>query len=416
MIRTACSCSLVVCLALVLFGCANHPASGELADSIPWWRGNTHSHSYWSDGDACPEAIAGRYRELGYHFLVLSDHNTLSRGDRWFPMSETGSRPLREVHVAALTAKFGDGWVETRDQADGGREVRLKTLEEVRAVLEEPGRFILIEGEEITDSFENAEVHINGLNLAEEIPPQKGSSIRETIQRNIDAVIEQGQRLGRPVLAHLNHPNFRWSLTPEDVAHIRGERFFEVYNGHRGVENHGDAERPGTEEMWDIALTARLTELDLPPLFGLATDDAHSHHAPDLVSVPARGWVMVQARELTADSIIRALRAGAFYSTTGVTLVGTEHDFEGLRLSIRDEPGVTYETRFIGTRMRDGVAGSTGEVLAASAELHPEYRFQGDELYVRAIVVSSRLHPDPYAVGDRESAWVQPVVPERVSP
>jgi hypothetical protein len=34
----------------------------------------------------------------------------------------------------------------------------------------------------------------------------------------------------------------------------------------------------------------------------------------------------------------------------------------------------------------------------------------GDELYVRARVISSRLHPDPFAAGDMETAWVQPVL------
>ena len=34
----------------------------------------------------------------------------------------------------------------------------------------------------------------------------------------------------------------------------------------------------------------------------------------------------------------------------------------------------------------------------------------GDELYVRARVTSSRKHPNPFAEGDMEMAWVQPVV------
>jgi len=39
------------------------------------------------------------------------------------------------------------------------------------------------------------------------------------------------------------------------------------------------------------------------------------------------------------------------------------------------------------------------------------YRFRGDEIYVRARVLSSRPHPNGYAPADYESAWVQPVVP-----
>jgi hypothetical protein len=39
-----------------------------------------------------------------------------------------------------------------------------------------------------------------------------------------------------------------------------------------------------------------------------------------------------------------------------------------------------------------------------------EYRFTGDELYVRARITSSKLHFNPSVVGDMESAWVQPVL------
>jgi len=35
---------------------------------------------------------------------------------------------------------------------------------------------------------------------------------------------------------------------------------------------------------------------------------------------------------------------------------------------------------------------------------------KGDELYVRARIISSKLHPNPYAAGDRETAWTQPLL------
>jgi len=34
----------------------------------------------------------------------------------------------------------------------------------------------------------------------------------------------------------------------------------------------------------------------------------------------------------------------------------------------------------------------------------------GNELYVRARVTSSKPHPNPFAEGDHEMAWVQPVL------
>jgi len=37
------------------------------------------------------------------------------------------------------------------------------------------------------------------------------------------------------------------------------------------------------------------------------------------------------------------------------------------------------------------------------------YAFTGDELYVRAVVLSDRPQPDPTSAGDLQKAWIQPV-------
>lgn len=399
-------------LTCLLTACTTDPVSSlshESASGAHWWKGNTHTHTYWSDGNAAPEHVVDWYVRHGYDFLVLSDHNILSQGDKWFPISTEGRRPLRPEDVGDLERRFGPAWIDVRD-GEAGPEMRLKTLPELRARFERDGDFIMIQGEEITDRFEKHEIHVNGLNLDEVIPPQGGVSVRDTIQRNIDAVIAQGRAQGRPVLAHLNHPNFVHSLTPEDVASIQGERFFEVYNGHRGVLNHGDDTTVGTETMWDVALTLRLTSLRLGLLYGLATDDAHDHHGRNTTSRPGRGWVWVRAETLTPEAIVTAMRAGAFYASSGVRIRDFGSGDGSLWVSIDPEPGVTYTTEFIGTRVRDGAPVEVGAVLATSTALRAAYRLPEDVLYVRARVTSSRPHPDPFAEGDMETAWVQPVL------
>src|SRR5690606_16045897 len=97
--------------------------------------------------------------------------------------------------------------------------------------------------------------------------------------------------------------------------------FFEVYNGHPHVYNSGDEHHADTERIWDIVLTRRLAELQLPAMFGLATDDSHDYHnIPSRGSEPGRGWVMVLTEELSTDALIEALEAGRFYSSSGVNL------------------------------------------------------------------------------------------------
>ena len=51
--------------------------TGAPESDARWWRGNTHTHTLWSDGDAAPTQVVGWYARSDYDFLVLSDHNQL---------------------------------------------------------------------------------------------------------------------------------------------------------------------------------------------------------------------------------------------------------------------------------------------------------------------------------------------------
>ncbi|MAE28679.1 MAG: hypothetical protein CMJ87_06800 [Planctomycetes bacterium] len=380
--------------------------------TIGWWKGNTHTHTLWSDGDGAPEFAAHWYAARDYDFLVLSDHNILSRGERWFPVEESGR--LTPQRVAQLGQLFGPGWVQERTVA-GRREMRLKTLAELRTWFTGSNELLFIQGEEITDSFERRPVHVNGLNTVELIDPPHGTSVLDTMQNIVDAVAEQSERLGQPMLAHINHPNFGWGIRPEELAQLRGAAYFEVYNGHPGVRNWGDDTHPGTESIWDFANTMRLGELDLSPLYAVATDDSHHYFELALTqSNPGAGWIMVRAPELTPDAIINAMGRGDFYASSGVTLNDIQRDAEKLVVDIACEEGVTYRTEFIGTRRAAGgpnAIGPIGETLATSHTNPAVYDFVGDEMFVRAKVTSSRPHPAPFTAGDMESAWTQPCLP-----
>jgi hypothetical protein len=393
----------------------------------PWWRGNLHTHSHWSDGNDYPEMIADWYKTHGYHFLALSDHNILSDHERWISVAQSKGGQLA---FDKYLARFGTPWVEQRETA-GDREVRLKMLREFRVPLEEPGRFLMVQSEEITGRYLTAPIHINATNLREKIEPQEGTSVVEVMQKTVNAVLDQRQRTGVPMFPHINHPNFGWGITAEELMQLDGERFFEVYNGHPAVRNEGDDQHASTDRMWDIILTERLAELGKPVLYGLATDDAHQYHGePKKESHPGRGWVMVRAARLAVEDLIAALEAGDFYASSGVTLKDVRREKDQLSLEIAAEPGVTYTTEFIGTRRgydrtSEQVLGKNGEtmrvtrryssdigtVLATASGTSASYALKGDEIYVRARVLSSKLKADPYRAGEYEQAWTQPLVP-----
>jgi hypothetical protein len=382
--------------------------SGEPAASTGaekrWYKGNTHAHTLWSDGDAAPEHIAHGYKSRGYHFLMLSDHDILQDGEMW---RKVGPKKFEvpPQHLTDLLKRYG-GAVEVRELG-GVKEMRLKTFSELRKSFEEPGRFLFLQGEEISDAL--FPVHHNSMNHSHLIAPPRGSSVRDVLEKTVAAVEAEAKRSGRNVLVHLNHPNWGWGVTADDLAHVPGERFFEVYNGHRGVRNYGDQDHLSCEQIWDYVLTLRLGKLGGPPLYAFATDDAHDYHKEQARTNPGRGWIMVRAESLSPDALIDAMVRGDFYASSGVVLEDVQPTKESLSVKIAAEPGVSYVTKFIGTK----VGGPTGVVLKEVAGASASYAFTGGELYVRAVIVSDKPHPNGYEKTDLQTAWVQPVVVQR---
>ncbi len=425
-IGNTCTCLAIVCLIM----CGN-PANAQ-ESGLRWWKGNLHTHSLWSDGDEFPEVITQWYVDHNYHFLALTDHNILSRGERWMDNAKIVARSSDDV-LKKYREAFGGDWVETRTidrgETKGIEQTRLKTLREFRGRFEQPGKFLMIEAEEVSDSVGGKPVHLNASNLAELLRPAGGETVRQAIDNNLRAIDEMSKRTGQTMLMHLNHPNFGWAVTAEDLAWATRERFFEVFNGHPGVNQSGDQHRASVDEIWDVVNTLRIHKLDSPPLYGLGTDDSHEYHG-EPGSRPGRAWVMVRSSELSAESLIHAMYRGDFYATSGVTLEQVQFDPEQktLSIAIAGEEGVTYSTRFTGTRRgydeactpRTDAAGKPlettqkysseiGETLASDESLNPVYHFTGDELYVRAIITSSKPHPDPSFQDQFEQAWTQPV-------
>ena len=397
---------------------------------LQWRKGNMHTHSYWSDGDNFPESIAAWYKDRGYHFLVFTDHNTLHQNEKWIDVDKAkGGR----TSLAALQTAFPGDWIVSR-KADGKEEVRLKTFDEIFAKFAVPQQYLLIQGEEITDKFQKKPIHMCATNTNELIPPTGGDSVVDVMQRNIDAARSRRERTGVQTLVHVNHPNFGYAITAEQLMQVNGENFFEVYNGHPTVHNSGDETHASTERMWDIINTFRLAKLDLPVMYGLGTDDGHNYfeEASGKGAQPGRGWVQVLTKSLDPDSLVTALESGQFYSSSGVVLNEIRVLNGKMHVSVKADEGVTYRIDFIGTRtgfdetsqpasedpataedLTRKYSDQIGAVLKTVNGVDADYELDGTELYVRAVVTSSRVHPNPSEAGEFERAWVQPYVPTK---
>lgn len=307
-------------------------SSSQTPSARRWYKGNTHTHTLNSDGDSTPEEVVRWYREHGYQFLVLSDHNFL-----------TSIEGLNALHGA--------------DE-----------------------KFTLIRGEELTDKYRDKPIHINALDVSQVVKPQGGNSVTEIIQRDVDAI-----RAVRGV-PHINHPNFGWAMTAEDLRQARNYKLFEIFNGHPFVNNLGGGGMPGLEEMWDILLSHG------KQLYGIAVDDAHVFKRPwdATASRPGQGWVMVRADKLSADAILTALERGEFYASTGVELEDYQADSKHIEIKVKAIKSSKYRIQFVGRN---------GKVLQDVPNSSATYQIKGDESYVRAKVIES----------NGKFAWTQPV-------
>ncbi|MFM1920972.1 MAG: hypothetical protein RLZZ303_2606 [Candidatus Hydrogenedentota bacterium] len=405
----------------------------EAGDTLRWYKGNTHTHTLWSDGEAAPEYAAKWYKDRGYHFLCLSDHNILSSADAEKWMVVGGKSRLMPEQVELLKQEFGADAVELRD-VGGVSEMRLKTLPEVKTHFEEPEKFLLIQAEEITCM--TPKVHVNGINVRDKITPLNSSAAEKSMQHAFEEIAAQEAKYGVPMFGHLNHPNWSDGVPVQTIVPTLEVTSFEVFNGHPGVRNWGNESRGmvNTDRIWDIILAMRIAKNPAAQFLGFATDDTHDYfqEGPEFCN-GARGWVMVLADKLDADTITAAMKGGRFYSTSGVTLNSVKTDVEGYRVEIAAEEGVTYKTQFIGTHQgfddrvtpvidADGNpnpnmnhlhSDSIGVVLQETEGSEADYRFTGDELYVRAKIISSKPKENPFAIGDVETAWTQPYVLKR---
>ena len=311
---------------------ADNRAAGQ-GEGSRWYKGNTHAHTLNSDGDSTPDEVARWYREHGYAFLVLTDHNFLTSVDG-----------LNAVHGA--------------DE-----------------------RFVVVKGEEVSDRFAGKPLHINGLDVRRVVEPQGGTSVVDVLNRNVAAIRAEGG------LAHINHPNFGWAITREELQQVTGTRLFEVFNGHPLVNNLGGGGVPGMEEAWDAILSGGLL------LYGIAVDDAHTFKDPGNPNVagPGRGWVMVRAPQLQARALVDALERGDFYATTGVELQELQVTSRRVHVVVEPVPSSKYRIQFIGRG---------GRILSESTTFEGSYDVTGTEGYVRARVLES----------NGRTAWIQPIM------
>tara|TARA_R110002072_G_scaffold203257_1_gene361244 strand:- start:5122 stop:6405 length:1284 start_codon:yes stop_codon:yes gene_type:complete len=372
-----------------------------------WWKGNTHTHTLWSDGLSAPETVVDWYRAHDYDFLVLSDHNHMQTEERWFTVDDGRLQP---EDVDELKSIFGDRAVETRDW-NGQPQMRLQTLTELQLRFARPGEFLLIPGEEITcnyrrkteSGFHDHPIHVNAINLATTIPPRGGDSPADLMNAIVRDVNEHAATHQRSVLSHVNHPIENAALSVQDIASLTGDRFFEIHNGLRSCPSQAEGDDPSIEDWWDEANTIRCEEPARPLLYGIASDDAHRIDGEPEVQA-GRAWIVVRSPSLDAASLIEAMRKGDYYASTGVDLEDIQVTREAYTVDVQEREGVKHRVKFFGLRQGE----TEVQILMEGARDPAVYTWRGDEVWVRAKVITDRPHLNPQHADEVERAWTQP--------
>ncbi len=325
------------------------PAAPTAADSTPWLKGQLHAHTSASaDSKTSPEDVVRWYEDHGYDFVVLTDHNKITR------VPSSGS--MLVIPGVELTQNL-----PTCTPAP------------------EPGKQCLL--------------HVNALFVASDaqlgqFPSGAAGTSRAALYEK--AIMLADQMKG---LAQINHPNMHWATDARLLTALaeQGAMFVEIANQSEDSDNAGDVTHPHVESLWDQALTAGAR------MWGVATDDAH--HYADAEKVRAgggqafvgdRGFVMVRASKDPAQ-IRAALERGDFYSSTGVRFARVEVKDGRLEIDVAAGNPGEHHFAFIG---RGGEF--LGESRGRSGRFALDYAPAG---YVRAVVTDQA----------GQKAWTQPI-------
>ncbi len=236
-------------------------------------KGNIHMHTTRSDGELEAATVAGKYRESGYDFIMISDH---------------------EVY-----------WNSTELDAEdflvlGGTEISIEMNDSHRWILDYTRRDL--------GNTRAQHTHMHYCCIKDESVPDAGQYFahNERIPRQIDRGIDSWNAQinvmrQRGNLVIVNHPH--WSrLAPEMMMGMQNITAFEVWNSGDVVHCAGRWD----EDIWDYCLTRG------KKLLAVAADDVHK-----ATTDFAAGFTVVQTEEFSKAAICRAFKAGDFYASCG---------------------------------------------------------------------------------------------------
>lgn len=231
-----------------------------------FYKGNIHCHSARSDGRLTPAQQVEAYKQHGYDFLLLTEHNVFT--------------DTREFDTPDFLLLPG---MEITFPPDVKRDVR-------------EYHFLVIPGTPAQRA--NAKLPPYQHDHRLELTPFRTYA---DLQAQIDDAYDRGY------MVIMNHP--KWSKVEYDeILPLEHLCAVEVFNYDSAViENTGEA-----FTCWDALLRHGRR------YWGTAVDDTHNFFPFDSGGNDAfGGWIAVKARSLSQDDLMEAFAAGSFYGSAG---------------------------------------------------------------------------------------------------
>ena len=225
----------------------------------PFLKGNLHAHSTVSDGRLTPSLLASCYKDQGYDFIAITDHNVFSSYGQL-----EGLPIIAGMELSIL-------W--------GGRRLR-------------KAHHLLVLGEG------SAYHHLERIAFPH-FTDADVDFLAQT-QKTIDFLKEHGYTVV------YNHPF--WSRTTDyDILPLRGLDMIEVYN-------HGSELL--CDDGYDKASWHKFLDCGVH-INAIATDDNHNWPPHD---DSFGGWIMVNSTSKDPQVILSNIVEGRFYSSTGAEI------------------------------------------------------------------------------------------------
>ncbi len=299
-------------------------------------KGALHCHTTRSDGDFSPEELLRIYYEHGYDFVAITDHKIYNYKN-YAP----------DLPITVIPGFEFENVFETEN---GFRQFHTVCL--------------------------GPEKEKGNLYEQDQVIPAGTAKNQEEYQKYLDEIHANGN------ITFYCHPEY--SGTPSRYFEkMQGDFAFEIYNS--GCHTYCDMDTDAN--YWEELLGQG------KKIFGVATDDCHMKYEM------CKAWVMVNA-DNNVDSILDALKRGAFYSSTGPEI----HDLyvEGDEIIVETSPVAKIRCVADNNRFRNIYPG--GDKNQPGTITRGAFEFEDHKQYSRVSVIDR----------NGKYAWANPIFYDEV--